>query len=1169
MADLWTQPNGSTLATVVERTQQQIPLPLVYPSSDVQIISGSLPGGLKIISNVISGSPFEVPETRVNTFVLRATYQGSIQDRTFEIITIGEDDPVWITPPGLLQLNQESFFVLDNELIDFQLQAIDNDIIAGDVLEYFIKEGSGELPPGLRLTSDGRIVGVVEPLLALDKLAEGGGFDSNTFDGFPLDFAILPDNGFSSYFYDTQTFDFSQATLSPRKLNRYYQFEIVVTDGNTSIEREFRIFVVGDDFLRADNTVMRVANGVFTADNTYVRKPIWLTPSNLGFRRADNYLTVPLEVLDTESIQGNLVYDLAPLNDDGTLSTLPPGTRLDSGTGLISGTVPYRATALEEFKFTVTATRYDPDLETAFITGIVYEDTRVGRNTIRIFKLDRSLADDVNDLNELIGTEIQLNGFSYKIVAVDGTLTEFDTLVVDPPVRTEFPLIVVETTVPGTNYAWVNRLSSKEKDQYLGKQIKFSDNEIYTIETIRPYIEYSVRDRVNTLGINQSLFPSQGTVQSVTVQDRGLNYTSATVSFESDSGFGAEAEAVLDDFGRITNITVTNPGRDYTTAPNVIITGEFSGTRVEASATASLNFETFEEQVQRLFGTTDDPVFTTQVSANEYRFRMINNSQNRNTQRITQVFSQPNSDLILQKVTDDLDRAKFDVNLSRAIVGDISIGVFALTSFEKAVVVNSTDEVVNPFTSKTFSLNLLGNVDSRINWITDNNLGKIKPNLISTLDLQATSTVPDTKLIYQIVSGALPAGLSLTYDGQIVGKVTQRANQPGKGLTVFDGDTTFFDIGIDTSFDRTYTFTVRVRDRFNYSAVDREFTLSIDDPDPVAHSNITARPYLNSALRNEYAVFTSDISIFPPDSIYRPNDPEFGVQNQLKMLIYAGIETKNISHYVAAISKNHKRKRFYMGDLDIAVAKNPGSNETVYEVIYVNVIDPYEPQSGQTRLSYTINTNNNITVDSIQYSAKDDVTKKGTGYPEILIQGREINKSIPLDNPEYLSVETRDGEANNDTSDNDIDIELRDGTEVEVAVNQTDSEPYRLRPETNTIKTDNDAVQVSQSRDNVKYITNITNMRQRISEVGNTEGEYLPLWMRTRQSLGAEIPGYRAAIPVVYCKPGTAASILNSIQNSSFDFNNIDFEIDRYIIDATEAASEEKYILFADYQFNI
>ena len=41
------------------------------------------------------------------------------------------------------------------------------------------------------------------------------------------------------------------------------------------------------------------------------------------------------------------------------------------------------------------------------------------------------------------------------------------------------------------------------------------------------------------------------------------------------------------------------------------------------------------------------------------------------------------------------------------------------------------------------------------------------------------------------------------------------------------------------------------------------------------------------------------------------------------------------------------------------------------------------------------------------------------------------------------------------------------------------------------------------------------------------------------------------------------------IKNDDFKFNLINFEIDRYIIDSTKGKSNEQYIVFANYDFNI
>ena len=75
--------------------------------------------------------------------------------------------------------------------------------------------------------------------------------------------------------------------------------------------------------------------------------------------------------------------------------------------------------------------------------------------------------------------------------------------------------------------------------------------------------------------------------------------------------------------------------------------------------------------------------------------------------------------------------------------------------------------------------------------------------------------------------------------------------------------------------------------------------------------------------------------------------------------------------------------------------------------------------------------------------------------------------------------------------------------------------------------------------------------------------------MRTQQTLGEGTLGFIPAVPLCYCKPGTSADILINIRTSNFDFKQLDFDIDRYIIDSTKGNSEEQYIVFGNYQFNV
>ena len=94
-------------------------------------------------------------------------------------------------------------------------------------------------------------------------------------------------------------------------------------------------------------------------------------------------------------------------------------------------------------------------------------------------------------------------------------------------------------------------------------------------------------------------------------------------------------------------------------------------------------------------------------------------------------------------------------------------------------------------------------------------------------------------------------------------------------------------------------------------------------------------------------------------------------------------------------------------------------------------------------------------------------------------------------------------------------------------------------------------------------------MRDRISETGVTERDFLPLWMRTTQESSVQELGYTSAIPIAYCQAGQADQVMLNIKNANFNFKTIDFDIDRYIIDSTTGSSQDQYILFANYEHNI
>jgi len=1044
MLNIWNQPSGYSFSTYSERETQTIPLPLI-PGADLTnltftIIAGRLPGGLRIAYDtdlstwVIKGSPLEVATNTTSTFVIRAknTVTEDISDRTFSMTIEGPDAPVWvtegqdpdiqiydfdatetyfkdmiirrtvsnvstlyivtantvtgITPPNstyyqiytepsnllpvgpvitrvaqlvsakrtsnlitvttstahnfvfgnivtiasnlssinavnveVLQpvpLPGEEYedyltrtsttitynklggnfssqsvtgtatlvrdpltFVLDNTLVDFQLQAVDTDLSSNDSLEYFIAEGGGELPPGLTLSSTGRISGIVDPILALDITARTGFYDTNLYDAYAYDFGKVPNIGEEDYLN----------VVTPRKLNRNYEFIVSVTDGESIARRRFRIYVVGDDFLRADNTVVQIGAGTFTADSTYLRAPIWLSAGNLGLRRANNYITIILNAFDPNPEIGPVKYRLATYNDDSTPSILPDGVFLDPDTAEIFGFAPYQPAITKEYKFTVEAVKYDKENITEVeVAIIVADDAPIGQNFLKILPLP------AEDVDLLVGDLLRIGPSVY-------TITEY-----------------ISNTASGGTMA--------------------------------------------TLKLSENLLTN-----------------------------------VLD---------------------GLIITKTYN-----------------------------------------------------------------------QSVSD----------------------------FSTAVA------------SKTFTISVLGEVESVISFITDENLGSIKPSFPSNFYVEATTTVPNAKLRYSLVDGSLPEGLTLKESGIIEGKINQFRANSVSGFTLFDSGETTFD-GDLLTIDRTYRFTVNAQDQFRYSSVSKEFLITISEGTLTLYSNIYTKPLPKQSKRELFYNFINDTTVFEPNRIYRLGDPSYGLQTELKMLIYPGIESKEISRYIAAISKNTKRKRYRIGELKKAIAKTQGTNDIVYEVVYLEILDDYETdgKSVSKKIKLSNNINSPLKINQARRNVVDG--KLGT-----------YDSATGTVNYENSVVEAR---LNSQASD-------------------------RFSPVTTPTTIDTANVNISGTDLEYVYPSTIKNIRSNIAEIGLTENEFLPLWMTTPQDSRTAATGFVKAVPLCYCKPGEGQYILENIINRNFDFSQLDFEIDRFIIDSDINDVQEKYLKFSDARYNI
>ncbi len=708
MAITWLTPAGS-LGTITERVIQNITISATTNTSNpvtYSVISGSLPRGLRLSGNKIVGSPVEVRKYTESRFVIRASDSVDIEDRTFSISVDGSDIPQWITREGFLNVGfGDAYFVLDNSYVNFALDVYDPDLIAGEVLKFYLTPTGGELPPGLSISEDGVISGYTDPIFSVEySNTYNGAYDTGAFDIAPLDIVEARSNGFDSYFYDTQTFDYSEGSRGPRRLSRIYTFAVSVTDGINTVNRIFKIYVVTEEFLQADNSILQVDTNLFQADASANRIPLWITESDLGRYRANNYLTIYLDVYDPPSLSGTITYIKLPTNPDNTASEFPPGLELDSVTGEIAGRVPYQARISESYKFTMLAVNFPSQL-----ANVEYVWRSGWNSTANFF---------VND------------AISYL-------------------------------------------------------------NEIYICVVA-----------------NRNKIPDE------------------------------------------------------------------------------------------------NPEFWTKGTTSA---------------------------------------------------------------------------------AKTFTVEIIGEIESAVNWITPSDRGTIKPNQPSTLYVEAESLLYGGKVVYEFVSGKLPPGLELLPTGLIEGKVKQFADSSGLGLTrFFDHDSSLVDStgsrsfntsfdGATTSFDKVYTFTVKARDSANFAESLKTFTITVIADNTKTYANLYVKSLQNKNKRLEWYNFITDVTIFIPDDIYRYGDGNYGIQTDLKMLVFAGIESTEAVTYVQAMSRNHYRKRLLFGNVVSAKAKDPLTQETVYEVIYVEVVDPYEKNGvsivDTVELSNSINSKVLVSYDAIKVSS--------------------------------------------------------------------------------------------------------------------------------------------------------------------------------------------------------
>jgi hypothetical protein len=230
---------------------------------------------------------------------------------------------------------------------------------------------------------------------------------------------------------------------------------------------------------------------------------------------------------------------------------------------------------------------------------------------------------------------------------------------------------------------------------------------------------------------------------------------------------------------------------------------------------------------------------------------------------------------------------------------------------------------INVFTDQQFTMKVIGEIDIGIAFTTPTVVGTLKADIPSLLSIEAVAEETNRVLSYSVTSGALPTGITLSEQGNLIGAI----------------DPSDF-----TDSTRAYTFTVTVSDQYQEAATSKEFTVNLDIPYTQTEYGNMSGHATSFIDQNIFYNIAQDPNINSVENIFRPEDPTFGMRVKPDMLMMSGLEAQTLTAFQQQMEQNHAAKTLYFGDIKTAVAKE--GTDTKYEVVYIEIKDNLVNKSG-------------------------------------------------------------------------------------------------------------------------------------------------------------------------------------------------------------------------------
>ena len=1097
----WITPAGD-LGIIPETEYYQYTLDAYDPSAGTLVysrVSGRLPPGIQVVSTGrLQGIPISELGGDQNveyTFTIRVknTTTNGIADRTFSLTVTNINPPIINAPTR----NSYLGLFLDGTEYEQQLEAIE--ATPGADLVWTLK--SGDLPPGLTLSSEGVLSGYFEPVPSASPGSD-------------------PD-------WDDSTWDFLGWDTSLYAIKKRFTFTIQVTDGVNTDLSTYTLDIYPRSFLTADRDDITVdltllGTGVpLTIDTGNKHNPIITTvQSDFVSVREGSFFSFEFQGID---LDGDEISWSVPALSTGTYDeqTSPlydyVAARL-SGGRLSVGIFPDVSTVVNANTSTSTLDFTQAYLEPGTVikvlnTSDVWQLGTVSSSvTVRITGNTIVTASAGNYLTQASSLA---NATISGVSATTGTITLAGNLVtgfintIQPTYQITFNDNIyanvgdyITQSISGANARVTSAVgnaivgSTTANVIYIsgsftnGTAISGSNIAIRGLSVAR-YPTANVKDIFNTtVTANVGDFVSQvGYTGNATVTANIIDAVSIPVRYNSGTFNSLGGNVVINGINANvwivnTTSTVTALGTNATVGQyitqanaNAIVTANvINGTIIPVTFLANA-FQTGSTSGNITLAGTSLNLYPTNVSCSTDITGTYNTANyfDVNTNLATAIPQINASTLTYSNITSivsvgvtlgslategtvGFDSGKFDqgiLNLpggltlvedSGWLYGTLADQTANEVEYEFEIIAYKTDDPTYE-DRQIFTLTVLGDLNNRIDWVTASDLGTITTGKVSDLFVYATSALGKT-LFYELTADSyqrLPQGLSMTLGGLISGRVSFQTFSLDQGNTTFDNE--------DTTFDFTYRFTVTARDLANTVSSNRTFTLRIRAFDKIPYENLYLKALPTQDQRNSFRDLINDTAIFPLEKIYRLEDPWFGLASDIKTLHLAGLSPSTLAEYTQAADTNHYTKRLTFGEIKTARALDSNFN-VKYEVVYVDVQDA--------------NTN-----------------AAGEG------PANTIELSGIIDNPYLLG--------NN---------------------SYTTAYPNSFE--------------------------NMSNVM--VSSITYQDKGVLPDWMTSRQTDGRQL-GFVRAVVLAYVKPGESDLISYRLKQRAFDFNSIDFTVDRYQLD--------------------